>query len=100
MCNIFIVRHRQLLTPALTESGICGVMRDVVMETARAAGIEVCETGMGRDDLASAEEVFLTNSLIGIWPVVRCAERAYGIGEVTREVATALGHRGVEECVA
>lgn len=99
MCNIFIARQRQLLTPALTESGIRGVMRDVVIETARASGIAVRETEVGRDDLMSAEEVFLTNSLIGIWPVVRCADLTFGIGAMTREVATALGHRGVEECV-
>ena len=42
------------------------------------------------DDLAQADEVFLANSLIGIWPVRRIDARDYSVGPVTRQLQDAL----------
>jgi 4-amino-4-deoxychorismate lyase len=98
MSNLFVVRDGRLLTPALTRCGVRGVMRDLVIEQARAAGIDVTEREIAREELAVADELFLTNALIGLWPVGRCGDRPCRPGDVTRRVATALAQVGVEEC--
>ncbi|MDX1698455.1 MAG: aminotransferase class IV [Thiohalobacterales bacterium] len=65
-------------------------MRSVVMELAGQQGRPVQQMAVSPDDLAQAEEVFLTNSLIGIRPVRSIEERNYRVGPVTRELQIAL----------
>lgn len=67
--NLFLVREGSLLTPRLSRCGIAGVMRGLVMERACRYGLRVAEADIGTVDLAKAQGLFLTNSLIGIWPV-------------------------------
>jgi 4-amino-4-deoxychorismate lyase len=84
--NVFVVSRGTLLTPELSESGVAGVMRAVVLEYAQAASLPCKITGITRSQLDAAEEIFLSNSLIGIWPVRRVESRVYEPGEVTRRV--------------
>lgn len=84
--NVFVVSQGTLLTPDLSESGVAGVMRAVVLEYAQAASLPYKITGITRSQLDAAEEIFLSNSLIGIWPVRRVESRVYEPGEVTRRV--------------
>jgi branched-chain amino acid aminotransferase len=79
--NIFIVRDGALLTPALHCGMLDGITRDVVMELAAEAGIEVREMTMTRFDLYVADECFLTGTAAEIIPVVRIDSRTIGDGE-------------------
>jgi branched-chain amino acid aminotransferase len=64
--NIFVVTpDGALLTPALSEGALPGVVRAVVLEDARSLGVAVRETMLSADEFASGD-VFLTNSLIGL----------------------------------
>jgi 4-amino-4-deoxychorismate lyase len=83
MSNLFIVTAKGLLTPVLTACGVAGVMRSVILELAAELDITWQETQLRLEDLHCADEVFLTNALIGIWPV-RCIEqRDYSVGSLT-----------------
>jgi 4-amino-4-deoxychorismate lyase len=64
-------------------------MRSVVIDAARSAGIHVVEQPLSAVDLAAADELFLTNSIIGVWPVRALEGRSYPVGELTRRVQTA-----------
>ncbi len=86
MSNIFLVHRGAILTPDLSETGVAGVMRELVMERAGALGMPVTITTVGRTRLAQADELFLTNSLIGIWPVTKLETRQYHVGEITRKL--------------
>jgi 4-amino-4-deoxychorismate lyase len=66
--NVFCVIDGVLQTPALTDCGVAGVMRRVVIEQ---LGVAVTETMLTLDDLYRAEEVFITSSARGIQPVVQ-----------------------------
>jgi 4-amino-4-deoxychorismate lyase len=67
--NVFLVRGGELLTPRISDCGVAGVMREVVLRLAQVLGIHV-ETGdYTLDDLAQADECFLTNAVRGIRPV-------------------------------
>jgi 4-amino-4-deoxychorismate lyase len=103
MTNLFHVSGGRLVTPELSRCGIRGVMRRVVMEQARRLEIECREIDVFRDDLLGANEVFVTNSNIGIWPVVAIEnqgleDRPFEIGPVTRGLMEALAAIGVNEC--
>jgi 4-amino-4-deoxychorismate lyase len=90
MSNVFLVRQGRLLTPRLDRCGVAGVMRRVVLREAAANGIAVEEAVLFADDLANAEEVFVTNVRIGIWPVRTVDGREIGVGALTRRLQSRL----------
>jgi len=69
MSNVFLVQEQCLVTPVLDQVGVAGVMRAHILEMAKKLGIKIHIGGVSRLALHQADEVFLTNSLIGIWPV-------------------------------
>lgn len=84
--NVFLVRAGVLHTPRIETAGIRGVMRALVMEQARASGIQVQEGGYAPDDFLDANEVFFCNSVNGIWPVRRLFDRHWRPGPLTRQM--------------
>ncbi len=82
MTNLFVVRNGQLLTPDVSQCGVAGVMRHWILTCARAAGIPWAITALTLDTVVSADEVFLCNSVIGIWPV-RDIHNINDIGHIT-----------------
>lgn len=90
MSNVFLVRHGQLLTPALDECGVAGVMRARVLELAGRLGIPAAVAPLQPGDVARADEIFLCNSLIGVWPVRQFEQQAFAVGPVTRCLQQAI----------
>jgi 4-amino-4-deoxychorismate lyase len=80
MSNLFISRKGGLITPDLARCGVAGVMRDLVMELAHTHGIPLQVAAISLDDLFDAEEVFVVNSVIGLWPVVALGRRSWKTG--------------------
>jgi 4-amino-4-deoxychorismate lyase len=85
--NVFIVENGILLTPRLDQSGIAGIMRDKVLGYARGKGLKVEVTVIPLERALEAQELFVCNSVFGIWPIVRVIgasqEHAYEIGPIT-----------------
>ena len=90
MSNVFVVDGSRLRTPRLDLCGVAGVMRRVVLREAGRAGIAVEEVVLGVADLAMADEIFLTNARMGVWPVRELDGRALEPGPVTRRVQQIL----------
>jgi 4-amino-4-deoxychorismate lyase len=94
MSNLFCVQAAAdgplLKTPALERCGVRGITRECVIDAARAAAIPVQESPVSLDELYQSKEVFLCNSLIGIWPVRQLEERVFPVGPVTTELSQAL----------
>ncbi len=67
--NVFAVREGVLTTPPLDGRILPGVTRMRTIELAGELGVEAREATLSRDDLLSADEVFLTGSVRGIEPV-------------------------------
>ncbi len=67
--NIFVLRDGTLYTPDLSRCGVAGVQRDRVMAWASENG-HACQIARIRmDEMQAAEEIFLVNSVFGLWPV-------------------------------
>lgn len=84
MSNLFVVRGQDLITPEIIDAGVAGATRQRVMAACRASG-QLCR--QQKLDLAAAraaDEIFLCNSLMEIWPVRAIGRQRYPVGAITR----------------
>lgn len=65
-CNVFVVSNGVLYTPGLDEGCLAGTMRMQVINLALKNGIKVYECSILPQNLLSADEIFITNSIRGI----------------------------------
>ncbi len=84
--NLFLLRGGELTTPDLSGCGVAGVMRELVLETAPKLGIPVTIRDIPATELDQADALFLTNSLIGIWPVRQLNEHSYQVEVIDRQL--------------
>jgi para-aminobenzoate synthetase/4-amino-4-deoxychorismate lyase len=90
--NLFAVRGGAVITPPTDGRILPGVARARAIEVARTVGIEVIERGLSVDELAAADEVFMTGGVRGVEPVGRCA----GVGEWDSGEFTARVRAGLQ----
>lgn len=91
--NLFRVAGGVLYTAPLDRCGVAGHMRRKVLALAAALGVESRVQHGQWDDLVAADEAFLTNSLIGIWPIARIGARQWQApGPLTRRLMDRLAH--------
>lgn len=88
--NLFIVSDGTLITPDLRFSGIRGVLREQVLSAAKKAGIAAEERALRPDDLIGTTEIFVTNAVRGIRPVVALDEHHWPVGAITTRLAALL----------
>jgi len=73
--NLFAVIAGRIVTPALDQCGVAGVMRGAFCRWAAEQGTTIVERGIRAGELETATEIFVTNALIGAWPVRELAGR-------------------------
>jgi branched-chain amino acid aminotransferase len=61
--NIFLIKNAEVFTPALHQGCVNGVMRRVVIEEVKRLGYPLYQKEITAEDLASADEAFLTNAI-------------------------------------
>ena len=87
MSNLFVVKNDMLLTPNLTHCGIRGILREIVVNFASTRKIGVFEKQqLDQQSILEADEIFITNSVIGIWPVRQLNEQCFKVGRITRRM--------------
>jgi 4-amino-4-deoxychorismate lyase len=69
MSNVFLANATGLFTPAITECGVEGVMRRVVLQSALSAGMTVSVRPVSISELSGVQELFLTNVRLGVQSV-------------------------------
>ncbi len=84
--NLFIVEGGVLTTPDLSRCGVAGVTRDLVMAAAQQHGLLCRIQTVDRQRLEAADEVFLLNSLIGVWPVAALDDHVWEQGTVALRI--------------
>jgi branched-chain amino acid aminotransferase len=87
--NIFVVKDGIVRTPPTAAAILKGITRDTAITLLREQGVEVREEAIARDELYTAEEVFLTGTAAEITPVRDIDHRKIGRGEggpVTRRL--------------
>ena len=90
MSNIFWIEQGRLYTPELDRSGVAGVLRGAVIDMAARQNNPVLTGRFTEIVLNKAEEVFICNSLIDIWPVRKLEAMEWQIGPQTRRLQALL----------
>ena len=67
--NVFMVKDGILVTPDLSRCGVSGVQRELVIDCAKRHGIQCKISPIPLNYLLLADEIFLVNSVFGLWPV-------------------------------
>lgn len=83
--NLFFTEGNILVTPDLSDAGVAGIMRGLLLERAPAWGLETRIEQVSLARLKNADEVFLSNSAIGVWPVCSLEGKHYPVGPVVRK---------------
>lgn len=88
--NIFAIKGGVLLTPRLDKCGIEGTRRQVIINLVRKLelSVEICSLSVA--ELLSCDEIFISNSIIGIKPVCQINEQLYTEHTVTNTLIDAL----------
>lgn len=89
--NIFIVADGALYTPSLGDGALPGILRAAVIEAAAARNIVLHEGPVAPAMIATATEIFLTNALIGVCPLIEIGGMPVGggvMGPITRLIRT------------
>ncbi len=90
MSNIFLVLGKELLTPDLTFCGINGIVRQNILSLASNLGLISKITTVNMETLIGADEMFLCNSVIGIWPVNEIGGHFFKNMSVTMQIRDLL----------
>ena len=88
MANVFLVHEDRLSTPPRSSGARAGVIREWVIGRRK-----VEERRLRREDVVNADEIFLTNSWIGVRPVATVEGRPLGPRRVGPKLAAELANR-------
>ncbi|NWF52446.1 MAG: aminotransferase class IV [Nitrospirae bacterium] len=82
--NIFFYKENVLCTPSPDCGILEGITRGIIIEIALRDGLIVKEGEFTKEDLYSADEVFITNTTLEVMPVSRIDNKEYPVGNITR----------------
>ncbi|NLH17930.1 MAG: hypothetical protein GX455_15240 [Phycisphaerae bacterium] len=80
--NVFLVRNSTLLTPSVDTPVLPGIARKHLCRLAGEEMISLSESRLTIQDLLGAEEVFISNVIMGVMPVVGVESHTVGDGKV------------------
>jgi 4-amino-4-deoxychorismate lyase len=93
--NVFLVKSGTLVTPQLDLCGVAGIQRDVILAMCRIHQLPVQVREVQFAEVHAADEVFLCNSVFGIWPVIELRGtsgiRHLAVGAITRSLQNLVG---------
>ena len=81
MSNLFAVREGEVLTPPVEDGALPGIMRGRIAGLCERAGLAYRERSLTLDELRTAEEAFLTNSLVEVMPLAAVEGFPIGTGK-------------------
>ena len=84
MSNLFVRHGAVLATPLLDRCGVAGVMRRWVLDNAASVGLRVEQRRIRGEDLTSAEEIFMSNAVVGIRSVNAIERTTAGTRRISR----------------
>ncbi len=99
--NVFIIKNGQLKTPPRDTPILCGIARSLVLDLGKRLDLNPLQIPLTINDLLDADELFLTNSIIQVLPVIRVEQHdiAQGrVGKMTRLLLEAYREQTKKEC--
>lgn len=82
--NVFFTIDGMLCTPSVSCGILDGITRGIIIELAKKRGIRVMEGKFKKEDIYSADEVFITNTTMEVMPVSGVDEQQYNVGSMAK----------------
>jgi branched-chain amino acid aminotransferase len=99
--NIFLVKDSILYTPPLETPVLGGIARKTVRELAQQQSLDLAEKDLFIDDVLEADEIFLTNVVMEVLPVVGVEQHTVGdgkVGPITRKLREGFLQAVEQQC--
>jgi branched-chain amino acid aminotransferase len=78
--NLFMLMENKLITPPISEGCLNGIMRKQIISLAKQINsVEVIEAAISPFDLQKADELFITNVIIGIQPITKYRKKEFEV---------------------
>jgi 4-amino-4-deoxychorismate lyase len=88
--NLFLVSRGKLITPDLSRCGVAGVQRDRVMAWAAQHNMPLQVRDVRLNEVLHADELFVVNSIIGLWPVRELEQRCWSDFPIAAKIRHSL----------
>ena len=88
--NIYAIHSNTLITPKLDKCGVEGTRRDVILDLAKLLGIKVKVDTLSVKELGQANEVFISNSIIGIQSISQIGDISFSENLITKKIKDAF----------
>lgn len=86
MSNLFYIKNNTLFTSAENHCAVAGIMRGLILELAQANGLSISNQLADKHAILQADELFVCNSIIGLWPIKQLAEKTWLVGRNTQNI--------------
>lgn len=93
--NLFLVSKGKLVTPDLSRCGVKGVQRDRVIAWATQHKMPLQVRNIGLDEVLHADELFVVNSIIGLWSISELEQRRLSGFPIARQIRKYLFEQDV-----
>ncbi len=90
MSNVFYIKNNTLYTPELSACGVDGVIRKKIITLAAELHLEICINKISLKSLMDADEAFMCNSIIGVWPIKKIDRKSFEVGDKTIQIKKTL----------
>lgn len=87
--NVYMVKDGKIFTPPVADGALPGVIRRILLEEFNTS-FSITEQSISVPDILDADEVFLTNALMGVKPVSRLNTRKYSSFAIANSIDEAL----------
>jgi 4-amino-4-deoxychorismate lyase len=90
MSNLFMLKDERCYTPKLNEAGVSGIMRGQVIKALAELNVELEQCQLTTDDLFNADGLFVSNAVIGVWPVIKLQTQDFPIAPLMSKLVAQL----------
>jgi branched-chain amino acid aminotransferase len=90
--NIFMVKNGHIITPPITDGALPGVIRSILLKEFK-DDFSIGEESISVQEIMNADEIFLTNALVGIQSVNKLNKTHFNSSEITNNIAMMLKER-------
>lgn len=80
--NVFLVKDSVLYTPSIETPVLAGVARKAICQIAGKDSIRLIEKDLSIDDVLGADEIFMTNVIMQVMPIIKVEKHTVGDGRV------------------
>ena len=99
--NVFLVKDSGLYTPPINTPVLPGVARKTVCRLAQKNSIKLTEKDLTIDDLLGADEIFMTNVIMQVMPIIKVEKHTVGdglVGPVSKQLHMLFDQLVKSEC--